>query len=180
MRLRESRTWLLRDLLGMAGEPPTCADPSEDPETWYLPIVRVQHPTLVGRRTRKMGTTLHLEGKRGLPEHLHDEERRALWRVIQQQTATTTGEDPVLNWALPVRCASQMKLTLTDPQELPCSPRRIQKIILRAMPEYQGKHPPHPMLTNVTLCCVGQSKCYILLRECYVTPHYMLPHATFI
>ena len=163
MRLRESRTWLLRDLLGMAGEPPTCADPSEDPETWYLPIVRVQHPTLVGKRTREMGKTLDLQGQGGLPEHLHDEERRALWRVIQQQTATTTGEDPVLNWALPVRCASQMKLTLTDHQELPCSPRRIQKITLRAMPKYQGNHPhPQPHV----------KKCYILLRGSIRMSHY--------
>ena len=64
MRVREARTWMLRDLLGLAGELPTFADPSQDEDTWYTPIYKIQYPTLVcSKKPRRMD----LEAKTGLP-----------------------------------------------------------------------------------------------------------------
>ena len=48
-----------------------------------------------------------------------------------------------LAWAPPVQCAAQMKLTLTDPLELPGSPRRLNQITFRALPLFQGTIMPH-------------------------------------
>ena len=133
MRLREGRTCDLRDLLGLAGEPPTSADPNQDEDTWYKPIIRVQHPTIVGRFKQ-----LHMDEEKGLPKHLPPPDLHALWRDFRD------GVWPASNtWAPPVQCAAQMKLTLTDPLELPGSPRRLNQITFRALPLFQGTIMPH-------------------------------------
>ena len=133
MRVREARTWMLRDLLGLAGELPTFADPSQDEDTWYTPIYKIQYPTLVcSKKPRRMD----LEAKTGLPSSMSPEETAALWRAIR---VASSGDNPALTWAPPIRCASQMKLTLPDYQELPGSPRRLMQQTLRAMPDFQGK-----------------------------------------
>ena len=133
MRLREARTWQLRDLLGLAGELPTFADPSQDENTWYTPIYKIQNPTLVCSKKPRL---VDLTANTGLPSDMPPEETAALWRAIR---IASSGENPVLTWTPPIRCASQMKLTLPDYQELPGSPRRLMQQTLRALPEFQGK-----------------------------------------
>ena len=110
MRLREERTWKLRDLLGMAMELPTFADPGQDPEFWYKPIYRIQNPKLVGQ-IRK----LNVVKKVGLPTTLDTSERTGLWRAIRK---ALSGANPALTWRAPISSATQMKLTLPDYQEL--------------------------------------------------------------
>ena len=48
------------------------------------------------------------------------------------------GPEPTLVWAEPVKCAAQLKLTLTDLQKKEDDPRRLVKHILRAMPQFQN------------------------------------------
>ena len=149
MRRRESRTWQLRDLLGLAGEPPTSVERGQEEDSWYKPIVRRQPPALVGR-----SRTINTDAKRGLPPCIPDLEILALWRVIIEQSASVGGAEPVLNWTLPIRCASQMKLTLEDHQELPASPRRFKNVTLRALSQFQGANKFHlfmQSLPHVTL-----------------------------
>jgi hypothetical protein len=149
MRRRESRTWQLRDLVGLARLPPTLVERGQDADSWYLPIVRRQPPALVGR-----SRTINTDAKRGLPPSIPDLEILALWRVIIEQSASVGGAEPVLNWTLPIRCASQMKLTLEDHQELPASPRRFTNVTLRALSQFQGANKFHLFMqsfTHVTL-----------------------------
>ena len=47
MELRDRRVWSLRDLLGIAGEPPTAAgDGSTEVESWYTNNQTPTHPTM--------------------------------------------------------------------------------------------------------------------------------------
>ena len=91
MRRRESRTWQLRGLLGLAGEPPTSAERGQEEDSWYKPIVGRQPTALVGR-SRK----INADARTGLPACIPDLEILALWRVINEQSASAGGEDPVL------------------------------------------------------------------------------------
>ena len=89
---------------------------------------------------RETPRKINADARTGLPACIPDLEILALWRVINEQSASAGGEDPVLNWTLPIRCASQMKLTLEDHQELPGSPRRFKNVTLRALSRFQGAY----------------------------------------
>ena len=125
MELRDRRVWSLRDLLGIAGEPPTSAgDGSSDVESWYTQKQSPIHPRMVGA----VKTYLPASGD-GLPTWLEPAEATALRRSI---AAATRGNDPTLKWENPVLCGVQLKLTLENKQELPDSPRRYVLVTLRA------------------------------------------------
>ena len=125
MELRDRRVWSLRDLLGIAGEPPTAAgDGSTEVESWYTNNQTPTHPTMVGA----VSTFVPATGE-GLPEWLDRDEATALRRSI---AAATRGADPTLTWQTPVLCGVQLKMTLENKQELPNSPRRYVLVTLRA------------------------------------------------
>ena len=55
MQLRDERTWTLRDLLGLAGEPSTAAAPKrnkdsdiDETDAWYTTVQKPWPPSLVG------------------------------------------------------------------------------------------------------------------------------------
>ena len=125
MELRDQRVWSLRDLLGMANEPPTSAgDGSSQIDTWYASAQHPIHPRLVGK-TR----TFFASDGAGLPSWLTPNEKMALRRCV---AGARTGENPILKWQDPVLCGTNLKLTLANLPELPESPRRLQQITLRA------------------------------------------------
>ena len=134
MELRDRRVWSLRDLLGVAGEPPTSAgDGSTEVESWYTGKQSPTHPTMVG----SIKTFDPATGE-GLPKWLEPEEATALRRSI---AAATRGANPTLTWEGPVLCGVQLKMTLENKQELPNSPRRYVLVTLRA------KRRPHQPLS---------------------------------
>jgi hypothetical protein len=112
MELRDRRVWSLRDLLGVAGEPPTAAgDGSTEVGSWHTNKQTPTLPTMVGAvRTFSPATG------EGLPEWLEPEEATALRRSI---VAATRGADPALTWQTPVLCGVQLKMTLENKQNRP-------------------------------------------------------------
>ena len=125
MELRDRRVWDLRDLLGIAGEPPTSAgDGSSHEDTWYMRPQLPVHPRLVGK-SHPFDT-----GREGaLPSFLTPDEQRSIRRCI---AADTRGDNPVLRWETPVVHGTQLKMTLVNLQELPLSPSRYRLATLRA------------------------------------------------
>ena len=132
MEVRDERTWALRDLLGIAGEPPTSVASEENThdDQWYITKQEPVMPELVGKEV-----LLHVHDGQGLPTWLSIEERMALKRAI---VIALRGAEPTLVWAEPVKCAAQLKLTLTDLQKKEDDPRRLVKHTLRAMPQFQN------------------------------------------
>jgi len=128
MELRDQRIWSLRDLLGMANEPPTSAGDGSSHsicgDTWYASPQHPIHPRLVGK-TR----TFFASNGAGLPSWLTPNEKMALRRWVATATA---GENPILKWQVPVLCGTNLTLTLANLQELPESPQRLQLLTLRA------------------------------------------------
>lgn len=147
MQVRDERTWSLRDLLGLAGEPPTaCSEvkEGEGPDAgWYMKVQVPVHPILVGHcREFNWATTSCM------PDWLPPTEGAALRRSI---IFLTCGLFPVLNWKPPITAAQQMKLTLPDLQQLPSSATRFVKMTLRAMPYFMGT----PARDYVTVTVAG-------------------------
>jgi len=132
MEARDEKTWALRDLLGIAGEPPTSAGSEENSndEQWYITKQEPVFPELVGKEL-----VLHVHDGQGLPTWLPIEERMALRRSI---VSALHGPEPTLAWSEPIKCAAQLKLTLTDLQKKENDPRRLVKHTLRAMPQFQN------------------------------------------
>ena len=159
MRVREARTWQLRDLLGLAGELPTFADPSQDEDTWYKPMYKIQNPTLV---CSKRPQRVDLVAKTDLLSTMLPEEKAALWRATH---VASRGDNPVLTWTPPIRCSSQMKLTLHDCQELPGFPRRLMQQTLRALPDFQGK--PALDYVKMDVDMDGQHRPYFARCVCF-------------
>lgn len=127
MELRDRRIWSLRDLLGVAGEPPTAAgDGSTEPESWYMQAQEPTRPKLVGN-TRIFCPIVAT----GLPAWLTEQEHIGLIRCIRAETGGN-GSPPTLTWAPPIKCGEKMKLTLPNRQELRNSPRRLVLLTLRA------------------------------------------------
>ena len=116
MELRDQRIWSLRDLLGMANEPPTPAgDGSSQIDTWYASPQNPIHPRLVGRTT-----SFSASDGAGLPSWLTPNEKMALRRWM---AAARAGENPILKWQVPVLCGTNLTLTLANLQELPEYPK---------------------------------------------------------
>ena len=150
MQLRDERTWTLRDLLGLAGEPPTAAAPKrnqdpdiDDTDAWYTPVQQPWPPSLVGNEWA-FGSV----GEFGMPKWLPPPTAVALRRAINN---ARVGANPVLEWNPPIRAASQLKLTLVDLQQLPGAAKRLVKVTLRALPLFQGT----PAQDYVTLDVAG-------------------------
>jgi len=147
MQLRDERTWTLRDLLGLAGEPPTAFSDrtgGEGPdEEWYMQVQGPVHPQLVGGRRE-----FNWVCSSCMPDWLPPTEAAALRRSIVFLTA---GISPVLNWKPPITAAQQMKLTLPDLQQLPSSATRFVKMTLRAIPYFMGT----PARDYVTVTVAG-------------------------
>ena len=125
MELRDRRVWDLRDLLGIAGEPPTSAgDGSSHEDTWYMRPLLPMHPRLVG----KSHPFCTITGA-ALPSFLTQDEKTSIRRCI---AASTRGENPVLRWKTPVVHGTQLKMTQVNLQELPLSPSRYRLVTQRA------------------------------------------------
>jgi hypothetical protein len=126
--------WDLRDLLGIAGEPPTSAgDGSSHEDTWYMRPQLPTCPRLVGKPHDFCTAT-----GAGLPSFLTQDEQMSIRRCI---AAATRGDNPVLTWTPPVMHGTQLKMTLVNLQGLPLSPSRYKLVTLRA------KRPPASFLT---------------------------------
>ena len=150
MQLRDERAWTLRDLLGLAGEPPTAAAPKknedpdiDDPAAWCMTVQQPWPPSLVGN-TWPFGAV----GEFGMPKWLPPPTAAALRRSIVN---ARVGAHPLLDWIPPMRAASQLKLTLVDLQQLPGAATRLVKVTLRALPFFQGT----PTRDYVTLDVAG-------------------------
>ena len=126
MELRDRRVWDLRDLLGIAGEPPTSAGDGNSSlqDTWYMRPQQPMHPRLVGPSHEFCTAT-----GAGLPSFLTQDEQRSIRRCI---AVATRGANPVLSWKPPVMSGAQLKMTLVNLQELPLSPSRYRLVTLRA------------------------------------------------
>ena len=124
--------WKLKDLLVAAGEPPLTAYTTDNDTSEFI-LVKQQIPI----PPCSVGTMLHflqLGEYRGLPKWLSIDERRCLRLSIVNALHNGT-----INWNEPIQTFTQMKLSLEDQQQPIHSAQRVAKIILRAMPNYQGK-----------------------------------------
>ena len=128
---RDERMWMLKDLLVIAGEPPLTAHTMNDCNEYVLVKQKLPvAPSVVGTSSQ----TLHLDEHTGLPKWLSIDERRFLRLAIVNALNRKT-----ITWTEPVQTFAQMKLTLVDKQQPIDSAKRLAKVILRAMPRFQGK-----------------------------------------
>ena len=131
--------WKLKDLLVAAGEPPLTSYTTDNDSGDFILLLKQQIPI----QPCAVGTMLHilkLAEHRGLPKWLSIDERRCLRLAIVNAIQKGT-----IHWNEPIQTFTQMKLTLEDQQQHIHSPKRVAKVILRAMPNFHGK----PAFDNV-------------------------------
>jgi hypothetical protein len=123
--------WMLQDLLVIAGEPPLTAHTMDDDNEYVLVKQKIPvAPCVVGTSFQK----LKLDQHTGLPQWLSIDERKYLRLAIVNALHKKT-----ITWNEPVQTFAQMKLTLVDKQYPVDSAQRLAKVVLRAMPKFQGK-----------------------------------------
>jgi hypothetical protein len=124
--------WMLQDLLVIAGEPPLTAHTMNDDNEYVLVKQKIPvAPCVVGNKSSQ---TLKLDQHTGLPQWLSIDERKYLRLAIVNALHNKT-----ITWNEPVQTFAQMKLTLVDKQYPVDSAKRLAKVVLRAMPKFQGK-----------------------------------------
>jgi hypothetical protein len=131
--------WMLKDLLVIAGEPPLTAHTNDDSNEYVLVKQKIPvSPCVVGTTSQ----TLHLNQHTGLPKWLSIDERRYLRLAIVNALNKKT-----ITWREPVQTFAQIKLSLVDKQQPVDYAQRLAKVVLRAMPRFQGK----PAFDNVKI-----------------------------
>ena len=130
MEVRTTQNWLLRDLLHVA-ELDNLVERCDSLSQRSIPGL---NPRLISGRRHV--SWLDMDTFEGLPGWVVGRAKIALFRCIQN---ATRGLNPILNWVAPIVCSSQMQVMLVDKQALRADPNRHVRVILRAMPQYQGR-----------------------------------------
>ena len=151
MQNKDERAWMLHNVLGAAHLSPVSKIHHRADNGLY-PLIKEPNtpelPSLIGKVH-----ALALPNCAGLPSHLTIEERKAVNLAIN---ASLTNQ--LIEWEAPVVVASQMTLTVENRQEPEHTGKRLAKLILRALPKYQGK----PAFDNIK----------VLVEEDHSTKYY--------
>jgi hypothetical protein len=132
MQNKDERAWMLHNVLVAANLSPVSNIYHRDDNGLYPFVKQPNTPELPSLRGKVHA--LALPNCTDLPSHLTIEERKAV------NLAITTGlTNHVIEWEAPVVVASQMTLTVENRQEPEHTGKRLVKLILRALPKYQGK-----------------------------------------
>jgi hypothetical protein len=125
--MRHAKKWQLQELLHFANETP------------LIPGVEKRLADVYPSRPTRTGSSkivlLQTTTERGLPSWIPQLAMKAIFRKIRSMTA---GNEPLLVWKEPLHVHTQMKMTLQDPQKKLEDPHRLQNVIFRALPTYQG------------------------------------------
>ena len=127
MERKVNRRWQLQDLLHMQHSTPITQTEHGDGNEGMAQREPIE-PFLKGKTI-----TLNSRNKTGLPETLSLASRTSLYRAIN---TTSSGVDATLHWTLPIKCGTQLKISLEDKQTHSEDDRRYTAVTLRAMPLY--------------------------------------------
>jgi hypothetical protein len=169
MECKITRRWQLQDLLHAAGKKGITQSDYGDPNGDVTQARRDPvKPALIGNQTE-----LNFEWRTGLPDSVDPWGIMGIFRAI---AVATTGTHTTLQWLPPIRCATQLKLTLEDFQLDAEDDRRYSKVILRAQPLFQGR----PAQDNVKLLIEEENDISRIYFGKYVVTFVVTFVATFV